>query len=72
MTAFYETKGWYKSKTIWTALVGILVSIASLFGFTVGADAPTIVSSVSAALFALTALFRVQATQEVTVVAPAS
>jgi len=68
MAAFYTTKGWYKSKTIWTSIVGIVLAVAALFGVHTVTDAPTIVNTAFGALFALTALFRVNATEQVAVV----
>jgi len=70
MPAFYTEKGWYKSKTIWTAILGVLLQVFALFGVVVPTDAGTLVNGVSAALFALAGLFRYQATEEVVLSSP--
>lgn len=31
-------KSWISSKTLWVCLIGLLVNVASMFGYTVGAE----------------------------------
>jgi uncharacterized membrane protein len=66
MAAFYETKGWYKSKTVWTGIVTALLGLAGLFGFVLPVDPVTTVNTgyaaVTTLLGLLTVVFRTKAT----------
>ena len=65
MAAFYKTKGWYKSKTVWAGLLTTGLAAASYFGFTPDVNAAAIVDAVFA-LLGVTAVYgRVTATEAI-------
>lgn len=65
--AFYDTKGWWKSRTIWTGIVTSIFGVLALFGFVPPMlDGNTIVEAIMAIVGVLTIVFRSQATKEIT------
>lgn len=66
MPAFYETKNWWQSKTIWTSIVGVIISACALFGIVPEtANTDMIVEGVLGAVSVLAIIFRTVATKAV-------
>lgn len=61
-----QIKAWWKSKTINTSILGIIVSALAGFGILPeGMNSVEVLAPITAALYALTAWFRAQATKVV-------
>lgn len=66
MPAFYETKNWWQSKTIWTSIVGVILSIMALFGIVPETDSTEmIVQGVLALVSVMAIIFRTVATKAI-------
>lgn len=73
--AFYTQKNWWASKSIWTGIIGSAFAIAAAFGFVpAGLDPEMVTTAVLGVVGVLTVVFRVTATEAVslTPVAPAA
>jgi hypothetical protein len=66
--AFYDEKGWWKSKTIWTGLIATVYAILSLLGFAIptGLDQGTVTEVFMGIFGVLAVIFRWQATSVLT------
>lgn len=65
MAAFYKTKGWYKSKTVWAGIVTALLGVLALFGIGDGTNAETVVNAIFAVLGVIGVYGRVTATEAI-------
>ena len=48
-----ESKEWYKSKTIWTAIIGLIVAASTQFGLNLTADQLMVVLTVFLSLIGI-------------------
>lgn len=64
MTAFYEEKGWWKSRTVWTGLLAMAYGLLAAFGVTApfGFDMAMANELIIAIVGVLAIVFRVKAT----------
>lgn len=65
--AFYEEKGWWKSRTVWAGLIGLAFSAAAMLGYdtVLGADQPMVLETVMAVVSAAAIIFRTIATKKI-------
>ena len=57
--AFYKEKGWWKSKTVWTGIVGAAFGVAALFGVPVPVElSEQVVGGIMTIVGLLTVFFR--------------
>lgn len=59
--AFYNEKGWWKSKTVWTGIFSAVSGVLVLFGIPVPLDPETLAGSVMVVVGVLTTIFRAKA-----------
>lgn len=63
---FYKTKGWWKSRTVWTGIVTSVFGVLALFGLVPPMlDGNTIVEAIMSVVGVLTVVFRGIATKKV-------
>lgn len=63
--AFYNEKGWYKSKTVWTGIASAISGVLLLFGIPLPADPETLGGALLVLFGIFAGIFRVSAEEKV-------